>query len=57
MNLIRDMQHSGLKLYKVCINGDPELTLVYFMKRSTLVVCAFEFEKNRLQSNEMGENL
>ena len=21
------MQHQGLKFYKVCINGDPELTL------------------------------
>ena len=28
------MQHWGLKLYKVCINGDPGLTLTYFTARS-----------------------
>ena len=31
------MQHWGLKLYKVCINGDPGLTLTYFTARSNLV--------------------
>ena len=28
------MQHQGLKLYKVYINGDPGLTLTYFTARS-----------------------
>ena len=28
------MHHLGLKLYKVCINGDPGLTLTYFTARS-----------------------
>ena len=28
------MQHSGLKLYKVYIDGDPGLTLTYFTARS-----------------------
>ena len=31
------MLHRGLKLYKVCINGDPGLTLTYFTARSNLV--------------------
>ena len=31
------MQHGGIKLYKVCINGDPVLTLTYFKARSNLV--------------------
>ena len=35
------MQHRGLKLYKVCINGDPGLTLTYFTARSNLVPYAF----------------
>ena len=35
------MQHQGLKLYKVNINGDPGLTLTYFTARSTLVTLAF----------------
>ena len=30
------MQHRGLKLYKVCINGDPGLTLNYFTARLNL---------------------
>ena len=29
-------QHWGLKLYKVYINDDPELTLTYFTARSNL---------------------
>ena len=33
------MQHRGLKLYKVYINGDPGLTLTYFTTRSNLVTC------------------
>ena len=39
------MQHPGLKFYKVYINGDPELTLTYFMARSNLVACVLELEK------------
>ena len=39
------MQHLGLKLYKVCINGDPGLTLTYFMARSNLEILAFLKEK------------
>ena len=31
------MHHRGLKLYKIHINGDPGLTLTYFMARSNLV--------------------
>ena len=36
MILKLSMQHWGLKLYKVCINGDPGLTLTYFTARSNL---------------------
>ena len=39
------MQHWGLKLYKVCINGDPGLTLTYFTARSNLKIQAFLKEK------------
>ena len=35
------MQHQGLKLYKVNINGDPGLTVTYFTARSNLVTLAF----------------
>ena len=31
------MQHWGLKLYKVCINDDPVLTLTCFTAGSNLV--------------------
>ena len=31
------MQPRGLKLYKVCINSDPGLTMTYFTVRSNLV--------------------
>ena len=34
MNLKLGMQHQRLKLYKVYINDDPELTLTYFMASS-----------------------
>ena len=37
------MQHKRLKLYKVCINDDPGLTLTYFTERSNLV--AYEFNE------------
>ena len=39
------MQHRGLKVYKVCINVDPGLTLTYFTTRSNLVTLAFLYEK------------
>ena len=39
------MQHWGLKFYKVCINGDPGLTLTYFTAGSNLEVKAFLKEK------------
>ena len=41
------MQHRGLKLYKVYINSDPELTLTYFTARSNLVPYAFVWEKGK----------
>ena len=41
------MQHWGLKLYKVCINSDPGLTLTYFTARSNLVLYAFVWEKGK----------
>ena len=44
------MHHRGLKLYRVYINGDPELNLTYFLARSNLATCAFERE-TLLQSN------
>ena len=31
------MQHRGLKFCKVCITGNPGLTLTYFTARSNLV--------------------
>ena len=39
------MQHRGIKFYKVCINGDPGLTLTYFTARSKLETLAFLWEK------------
>ena len=39
------MQHLGLKLYKVCINDDPVLTLTYFTAMSNFVAYAFEWGK------------
>ena len=30
------MQNWGLKFYKVCMNGDPGLTLIYFTAMSNL---------------------
>ena len=39
------MQHRGIKLYKVYINGDPGLTLTYFTARSNLGIKAFIWEK------------
>ena len=37
-----------LKLYKVCINGEPGLTLTYFTARSNLVSRLF-YRKKRKQ--------
>ena len=48
------LQHQGLKLYKVYINDDPELTLTYFTARSNLVAYTFELGKV-LQSHLMGK--
>ena len=45
MILKLDLQHHGLKLYKVYINDDPELTLTYFTARSNLVTYTFETGK------------
>ena len=39
------MQHRGLKVYKVCINGDAGLTLTFFMARLNLVTMDFLSEK------------
>ena len=52
------LQHQGLKLYKVCINVYPglTLTLTYFTARSNWVAYTFEWGK-LLQSHLMGENL
>ena len=35
------MLHRVFEYYLVCSNGDPELTLTYFMARSNLVRYAF----------------
>ena len=48
------MQHRGLKLYKIYINGDPGLTLTDFTARSNRVDYTFEWGK-LLQSHLMGE--
>ena len=50
------MQHQGLKLYKVYINGDPGLTFTYFTARSNWVTHSFECGK-LLQSHLMGKNI
>ena len=39
------MQHWGLKVFKVCINEDPGLTLTYFCQWSNLVTHTFEWGK------------
>ena len=39
------MQHSEPKLYKVCINDEPGLTLAYFTARSNWVTYTFEWGK------------
>ena len=55
MILKLDMYHLGLELYKVYINDEPGLTFTYFMARSNVVTCTFEWGK-LLQSNLMEEN-
>ena len=50
------MKHWELKLYKVYINGDPELTSTYFTAKSNWVICTFEWGK-LLQSHFMEEIL
>ena len=37
------MKYRGIKLYKVCINDNPWLTLTYFTTRSNLVAYVFEW--------------
>ena len=49
-------QHQGLKLYKVYINKDPGLTLVYFTASSNWVAHTFEWGKTVTKSLN-GENL
>ena len=39
------MKHQVLKLYKVCINHEPGMTLTYFTARPTKVAYAFEWGK------------
>ena len=56
MILKHGMYHWGRKLYKVYIDDDPGLTLTYFVARSNLVTCTFEWGK-LLQSHLMDENL
>ena len=55
MILKPSMQHQGLKLNKVYINDDPQLTLTYFMVRSNWVAYVFEWENVTKSFN--GENL
>ena len=56
MMLKLGMYNWGLKLYKICINDDPGVTLTYFMASSNWVTCTFEWGK-LLQSHLMEENL
>ena len=34
---------SGLKLYKIYMNDDPEMTLIYIMEKSNVVICMLEW--------------
>ena len=45
MILKLDMKDRGKEFYKVYINHDPGMTLIYFTARSTLVSHAFEWRK------------
>ena len=44
------VKHLGMEFYKFYINHDPGMTLTYFTARSTQVVHAFEWKKNRKMS-------
>ena len=39
------MMQQAIKLYKVCINHDPGMTLTYFTAKSTWVANGLEWEK------------
>ena len=45
MTLKLGTQHQVLKYYQISSNGDPGLTMTYFMARSNLVPYAFIWEK------------
>ena len=49
------MYHLGLKLYRVYINDDPELTLTYFTSRSNWATCTFEWGKTVTKSSNKGK--
>ena len=63
MTLKPSLYHRGLKLYKVYINGDPGLTLIYFTAMSNLVTYNLNIEncykvfngKNLQQSTKLTE--
>ena len=48
MTLKVGMQHRVLKYFQVYSNDDPELTLIYFTARSSLIPYAFVWEKGKL---------
>ena len=43
------MEHYVLKLYKVYINDDPELTLIYFKTMSNLAIFFCTYSRPRYQ--------
>ena len=47
------MQHGGLRLYKICINGDLGLTLTYFTTRS---FANLGFSIGKSENNEFFRN-
>ena len=47
MTLKFGMQHWVLEYYQIYSNGDPGMTLTYFMARSSLVPYAFILEKGK----------
>ena len=49
------IQHHGLKLYKVYINDDPGLTLIYFTARSNWIAYTFEWRKTVTKSFNGGK--
>ena len=47
-----DMEHYVLKLYKVCINDDPELTWTHFKTMSNLAKLVFvQISDERIQDH------